>query len=141
MATNGLPAQGSASSQMSLGSSDGDGGSGSPWLGFGGGAGCAATVGRAPGFSPLPRNGGLPPGHNVAQQLEETVMFLVDPTRTVDKAACARAMVFERQIRESPDGLQLALQLLTESSNPNVKFWCLQTVLDSVDAGRTALGG
>ena len=154
MASNGLPAQFSASSQMSVGSSDGVD---SPRLaleaaaaGGGNGVGCAAAAGHVPqlspvpGLSPSPRIGGLlsggasPAGHvgAVAQQLEETVMFLVDPTKTADKAACARAMVFERQVRESPDGLQLALQLLTGSSNPNVKFWCPQTVLDTIETGR-----
>jgi hypothetical protein len=165
MATNGLPQQFSASSQMSIGSSASDG-SESPKLaaahlgaGHMGGAngagnginGVGGGLGPAPGpglLSPSPRIADGRAGHlngggagqagssAVARQLEETVMFLVDPTKTADKAACARAMAFEKQVRESSDGLQLALQMLTESTNPNVKFWCLQTVLDAVEAGR-----
>ena len=78
-------------------------------------------------------------GGDVVQRLEETVMFLMDPpSMERDKAAGARAMAFEKSVRESWDGLQLSLRMLSESKQPQVKFWCLQALLAAIDSGRYA---
>ena len=151
-----LPTQFLASSQMSLGSSasmgSSDGASNSPRLALAVGPGAGVpggdlTKGLNGGASPVAgaaghglNGGGASPhggGNAMAKQLEETVEFLMDASRTgADKAATARAMAFERQVRESWEGLQLSLQLLGDSGKQTVKFWCLQTVLAAIESGR-----
>jgi hypothetical protein len=73
--------------------------------------------------------------HGACAQLEETVMFLMDPRHKADFAATAQAHAFESRVRQSWDGLRLSLQTLAQSEKGQVKFWCLQSVLGAAEGG------
>ena len=73
-----------------------------------------------------------------ASSVEDAVMLLHDPRNSPNADEIAKAVGICAQVRESWDGLQLSLVLFNQSARPQVKFWCLQSVIEAIKSGHYA---
>lgn len=67
---------------------------------------------------------------DVMDQLQSSVLLSLDPN--ADPALRTQAFAFCQQLRESPQGFAFVLQALSPSMRPEVSFWCLQLLHETI---------
>eukprot|EP01051_Picozoa_sp_SAG22_P015360 SAG22_NODE_1994_length_3189_cov_3.276375_2_plen_910_part_01 len=82
----------------------------------------------------------VPDGLEGSGKKAPAVLLVLDPTKTAGGGADGagrrqEATALCAQARESWEGLQLSLQLLGATKAGQVKFWCLQSVVEAIASG------
>ncbi|KAK3288404.1 hypothetical protein CYMTET_4114 [Cymbomonas tetramitiformis] len=70
----------------------------------------------------------------MADDIEKAILFSFDQTGAVDPSLKEQALAYLENLKALPNCWQLCLERFSPSSHAEVKFWCLQTLLEVLKA-------